>query len=749
MFDLHFLKRCVPVGAIVFLASCGGGSPDKHENTPPPVIKLLKVAPAVDGSGERHAKITKGETVKITFDYIDGKPSLVGVPFDIDGEGKMVEGAKGPEVDLREALKKTPKEIELTPQQNTRYDLTIENESSKLQKTASVRVDVFEVPVIKSFKAEKEKITKGDVTHLIAQIEGAKGANAWILPVGAEKPLECKIVLDENGIGTLKVSVDPKENTEYVLRVENGAGKVIESKDVVGNVTIQVFDEPKWDDFVVEPTAITEGQTVKCWGVFQDGEGILMANEADLKPIKTGVSEILKPEKQTVYQLRVVNGAGKSIYSRAITVSVVPLPRVTKFEASTLVVAPGQEVKLTASFENAARAFINPGELPISNGGTVSVKPGGDTSYTLTIVNGLGYSVTSDALNVVVDTPPVIESFKPLRTWVYPGGQTKLTAVFKGISAVIEPGSIVVANNTPVDVYAGDYTLTVKNKAGQFVTAKATVFERDEDDGPGPKPHDPYPYPYPDHEAPRTITLLSGHRLILNPVDGGVQFVDKDTGDARSLGGMLCSRRGFATSLLADGKVLIAGGRNDKGVLASTEVFDPETESFAFGPDLAQARCDAAMAVLADGRVLISGGLNENLLNQAECLDLKAACSLPLEHGLSAPRQGHSATLLQDGRVLVAGGLDAKGKALESVEIFEPSTLKFKAGASLLAPCAFHEARRLEDGRVLILAQIKQAAPKAEFQARAKVELLLEAQVFDPKNEGFKLVKPEELLQIK
>lgn len=73
--------------------------------------------------------------------------------------------------------------------------------------------------------------------------------------------------------------------------------------------------------------------------------------------------------------------------------------------------------------------------------------------------------------------------------------------------------------------------------------------------------------------------------------------------------GNLTTPRYFHTAtLLPNGKVLLAGGKNGSGALASTEVYDPVTDTFTAGPSLRTPRTFHAATRLVDGRVLISGG---------------------------------------------------------------------------------------------------------------------------------------------
>jgi len=111
--------------------------------------------------------------------------------------------------------------------------------------------------------------------------------------------------------------------------------------------------------------------------------------------------------------------------------------------------------------------------------------------------------------------------------------------------------------------------------------------------------------------------------------------------------------RGYATAtLLSGGKVLVAGGVGAlSGVTATTDLYDPLTNSFTPGPNMATARCRHMAILLPDNTVLIAGGDDfngGNVFTSAEIYDpvsnsFKPAPDMPAARngGFLLPVQGN------------------------------------------------------------------------------------------------------------
>ena len=152
--------------------------------------------------------------------------------------------------------------------------------------------------------------------------------------------------------------------------------------------------------------------------------------------------------------------------------------------------------------------------------------------------------------------------------------------------------------------------------------------------------------------------------------------------------------------MLADGRVLIAGGHNGGGALATTEIFDPTTGTFTDGPAMSVARAGHSATLFADGRVFVAGG---DPAGTAEIFD-PIAGTFKATGGLSVARSMHSAALPQDGRVLIVGGRDGNGNELASGEILDtPAATFWTVGNTLKVGCVQALLRVLFDGKVQII----------------------------------------------
>jgi hypothetical protein len=176
-------------------------------------------------------------------------------------------------------------------------------------------------------------------------------------------------------------------------------------------------------------------------------------------------------------------------------------------------------------------------------------------------------------------------------------------------------------------------------------------------------------------------------------------------------GPLITARYDHTATLLATGKVLIAGGNNGNGATSNAEVYDPATGQFTSQAggypypaplSMVQSRERHTATLLPSGKVLLTGGHSAlgGYADPAEVYD-PASGTFSATGALGTMRQGHTATLLQSGRVLVVGGL-IPWTGLKDVQLYDPGTGQFSYTGSTVACRTFHTAILLPDGRVLV-----------------------------------------------
>ena len=192
-------------------------------------------------------------------------------------------------------------------------------------------------------------------------------------------------------------------------------------------------------------------------------------------------------------------------------------------------------------------------------------------------------------------------------------------------------------------------------------------------------------------KSPRTLhgavllpsgkVLVVGGRAIEDTGDplASAELFDPTSGTWKPTGAMSIERQNHTVTLLRDGKVLVAGGKNGnsggKKFFASAEIYDPQTETWAATGPMAHDRSQFTATLLGDGRVLVAGGASLPFwiaLNSAEIYDPKSGTWSPAGK-MTASRWNHRAVLLPSGQVMVVGGCGPTGNQhLKSAELFTP-----------------------------------------------------------------------------
>lgn len=244
----------------------------------------------------------------------------------------------------------------------------------------------------------------------------------------------------------------------------------------------------------------------------------------------------------------------------------------------------------------------------------------------------------------------------------------------------------------------------------------------------------------------QTATLLPSGEVML--VGGDAQTIllgPPPTSQWIAAAPPVVARSGQTATLLSSGKVLVAGGSTSGGscnqypgdgippILASTETYDPSTNTWAASAPMTTARYDHLATLLLSGKVLIVGGTNfwfgggacqtGGSIAGAELYDpaTNIWSSATPGNGLGFGQARYNTiTLLYSGKVLV----DGSGGA----ELYDPTTNTWSMTGPHTAPSrVFSTATLLPSGQVLVAGGAAYDATTSKYDV-----MLSSAELYDP-----------------
>ncbi|HLI51606.1 MAG TPA: kelch repeat-containing protein, partial [Thermomicrobiaceae bacterium] len=220
----------------------------------------------------------------------------------------------------------------------------------------------------------------------------------------------------------------------------------------------------------------------------------------------------------------------------------------------------------------------------------------------------------------------------------------------------------------------------------------------------------------------QTATLLAdGSVLVVGGVEintgplfeypGDAERHDPNTNTWTKVSAGFTSREDSSVVHLPDGRIMVIGGAKQGETLATAELFNPTTNNWYSAAPMTTPRSDASATILPDGRVLMAGGRdNESTDQPLASTEIYDPVTNSWSDGppMTTAREDQAAVLLPSGEVLVVGGVGPEQSengnlALASTEIYDPTTNSWSNGPDMPAAIGYPSAVPLAEGSIQAL----------------------------------------------
>ena len=347
----------------------------------------------------------------------------------------------------------TGSSLVVTPNTTTSYTLTATNGTGTATATVTINLTGLGAPVISGFTAAPLTITAGQSSTLSWAVSGA--GNIIISPAIG--------IVTGNSI-----VVTPAQTTTYTLTATNTAGANFATITITVSGTLP---GPSISSFTATKNLITAGASITLTAVFSGGSGIV---DKGVGQITSGTPVAIAPTSSTTYTLTVTGNGGT--VTASTTVTVVAPPVISSFTAAQSSISPGSSTTLNATF--LGTGVITPGIGAVTSGIPVSTGIlNTNTTFTLTVTNAAGLSISETLTVQTAGSLPTISSFQATPPSIAVGQSSILTWSVTGATSLsISPG-VGAVTGTSVSVspiITTTYTILALNAAGSS-TSKITV----------------------------------------------------------------------------------------------------------------------------------------------------------------------------------------------------------------------------------------------------------------------------------
>jgi hypothetical protein len=157
------------------------------------------------------------------------------------------------------------------------------------------------------------------------------------------------------------------------------------------------------------------------------------------------------------------------------------------------------------------------------------------------------------------------------------------------------------------------------------------------------------------------VLLAGGYGVGTGALLAEAELYTPSTGKWTTTGSLNVARANHTATLLSNGQVMVAGGNDGVGpggYSASAELYTPSTARWTTTGSLISPRQLHTATLLTNGEVLVAGGRNSTTIGPlAEAELYNSSTGVWSTTGsMNNPRAGHTATLLLNGQVIVVSG---------------------------------------------------------------------------------------------